>query len=303
MKKRDKTKEEGGVRYECPRAGIAYLKPDWKSIVVLPTICKAWSCRACQKKKLSVVVDIISGGLDSREWYLVSVTYVGLGRAPAPVVNPVSAKRAEKDWKGFLRLLEQESGLGKMTWLQVIELTKRKQLHRHILMQWADIGSRTVDCGQWDYQLRRDGECSCVTCYLCRLWYRVTGDSYVVDCTYVYSHGVAGYLAKYLQKGMYGEDRQILAERGIKRLWSTSRNWSRRGLMMRRGTVEKAWVDHSFKYGNNSLDRYMIKSTKDHPMLEQVGSPMAHKMVIAKRGARYAISDEKIRRGGRSGGG
>lgn len=70
--------------------------------------------------------------------------------------------------------------------------------------------------------------------------------------------------------------------------------------MMRRGTVEKAWVDHGFKYGVSEMDLWTIKNGAKHPMLEQMGSPMAHKLVIEKRGARYAISDEKIRLGSAS---
>lgn len=154
-----------------------------------------------------------------------------------------------------------------------------------------------MDCNEEDYRKRLHNTCTCINCTFVRLWYAVTGDSFVVDVTYVYSKGICGYLSKYLGKGMYSDDRQIMKDRGIVRLWSCSRNWERGFMMQRRGTVEKAWVKTGFAYGENEMAKYMSKTTAGHWSLEQVGTPLAMKIMRERKSDAYAAIHEKIRSG------
>ncbi len=291
----DRLKSKGSTQTGiCPRRGYAYLKTNWDKLLVLPTTCKSWSCKSCQTRKNNLVKSVIQYGLLGREWWLISVTYVSKGKQSEVVLNPVSAKRARTDWVAFIKLLHKKP-LNNLTWIQVIELTRRKQLHRHIVMTFDGLNNWKPKCRELSYLNRRQNKCSCANCYFVKLWYTITLDSWVVDVTKVYSDGIAVYLTDYLAKSMRSQDRQILLERGIKRLWSCSTNWQRGALMQRRGTVEKVWISHAFEYGqDNKTDKY-VKEVADHWALEQVGTNWAKQLARNKEFDRYAHVYETLR--------
>ncbi len=293
----DKLNRPGNTHTEiCPRRGYAYLKTNHGELLVIPTNCKTWSCKSCQRRKMNHVTAVISYGLYNMGWFLVSVTYVAQGNPRYPAVNPVTAKSARLDWLALLRRLDRNPATtNNLTWLQVMELTKRKQLHRHILIHFDGIENTRPDCGSVSYKNRLYSKCTCFNCILVRYWYIITGDSFVVDVTKVYSKGVAPYLTKYLAKSMQGGDREILESRGIKRLWSCSRNWSRGAHMQRRGTVDKAWIDHSFAYGKDRLSDRIAKESKSHWAMKQVGTNLAQQLYQDKEFSRYAHVYETLR--------
>lgn len=293
--RKDRLKDSGSTHTEiCPRQGYVYLKTSWEEILVLPTVCKSWSCKSCQRKKNQMVTSVIQYGLLHREWWLISVTYASKGRPSEMVTNPVSAQRARKDWVAFLKLLRKKP-LNNLIWLQVLELTQRKQLHRHILMSFDGLNQIKDQCREINYSVRRQNKCSCGNCQLIKLWYSVTHDSWVVDVQRVYSQGVAPYLTKYLAKSMRTNDRQLFKERGITRLWSCSRNWQRGAFMQRRGTVEKAWISHEFEYGRDKTTDKYVKKVANHWALEQVGTNWAKQLAQEKGFERYAYVYEALR--------
>ncbi len=294
--KKDRLKSPGSAQTGiCPRRGYAYLKTNHNELLALPTTCKSWSCKSCQTRKNNMVTATIAYGLYNLEWLLISVTYVAQGNPRYPAVNPVNAASARKDWLALLMRLKRDQKITNLIWLQVMELTKRKQLHRHILMHFDGIKTIRPDCGSISYEKRLRNSCTCFNCYMVRAWYTITGDSFVVDVKRVYSGGVAPYLTKYLAKSMRGDDREIMANRGIKRLWSCSRNWIRGSKMQRRGTLDKAWVSHSFGYGEDRFSKLLAKTSKGHWALEQVGTNLAKRLYQDKEFARYAHIYETLR--------
>lgn len=100
----------------------------------------------------------------------------------------------------------------------------------------------------------------CLTHIVARWWYKITGDSFVVDVKKTYSEGVSFYLAKYVSKGFL--DREELERRGFTRRYTTSRSWPsvrRRAL----GTILEAWDEHR-EYGPWYIarEKYEAKAEK-----------------------------------------
>lgn len=214
-------------------------------------------------------------------------------------MNPVNAKNARLDWLALLKRWSRYKLTTKsLRWLKVTELTKRKQIHHHLLVSFDGLSETKADCGAVDYKGRVEGLCSCFNCDMVRIWYGITGDSYVVDVTKVYSDGIVNYLTKYLAKSMRGGDRDILKARGMGRLWSTSRNWTRGSQMQRRGTVEGAWVSTGFAYGKDRFSEQLVKRSSKHWALEQVGTDMAVALYKDREFQRYAYIHEAIRSSG-----
>lgn len=129
---------------------------------------------------------------------LITFTY----KADGP--RQLGAAYVAKDWREFWRRWNKIQP--KLEWLRVSELTKKKVIHHHVV------------AGPWKGEIRCYGpkfeigpfervfdRCECLSHVASRLWYSVTGDSYIVHAMPI--HGPAGaavYLAKYMMKG-FGE--------------------------------------------------------------------------------------------------
>jgi len=102
-----------------------------------------------------------------------------------------------------------------------------------------------------------------------RLWYEVTGDSFVVDARQIAgADGAARYMTKYLVKGMMTWDE--LSELGFMRRWSTSRNWPK---LPPERLLNELWDDVKWWKGDASTRDWLgqkVKETEHHPLTERV---------------------------------
>ena len=151
-----------------------------------------------------------------------------------------NAESVKKDWKEFWRRWKK-SGQKSLEWLRVVELTKRKQPHLHVVMGPVDgqircYGRRAI---RESWFLAR-GECGCLSHRLSKVWHEVTGDSWVVHTVpCLGGKGSGGYMAKYMVKGSLV--RAELEAMGFKRRWSRSRGFPGGGLLQLRTSVEEGW--------------------------------------------------------------
>lgn len=130
-------------------------------------------------------------------------------------------------------------------------------------------------------------------CQISTAWFAVTKDSWVVDVRPIYNQeGAAWYLCKYLRKGMYGAQRKELEARGFIQRYFRSNNWLSNVQMRRRGTVEKRWQRVQFEY--SPPNKFMIKQSKDHPLMEQMGTDLAREMSSRQRRKQIAALYEKM---------
>ena len=122
-----------------------------------------------------------------------------------------------------------------------------------------------------------------------RLWFGITGDSWVVDAAPVAGAGRAGsYLAKYLRKGSL--NRVLLERLGFVRRWSSSRGWPGSGRVRLRQTLEGGWASSDWTAtGPREVPFVYSKSGRDliakgNPLLERVGPDL----VMALAAKRYS---------------
>lgn len=283
-------------RKECPRAGVAYLRASKSEPeLAFETSCKSWECLSCRDRKLGLVLATIQYGLYHRTTvaYLVSVTYKGLGLSSRPVVNPVDAERARKDWRALSRILKRNPRYSKMATFRVVELTERKQIHHHLLIHGV-IGNPKCRRCRPQRETPPPYRCSCIQSEWRDAWYSVTKDSWIVDVTQVYNYdGVGSYLCKYLQKHMVGSVRQELQSRGFDRRYMANRNWKRAKPMQRVGTVREKWRNNRFVYGA-TVPTHVRKYSDGHPLGQQVGDNITKAMARRQKGKKIASLHAKI---------
>jgi len=124
----------------------------------------------------------------------------------------------------------------------------------------------------------RDKDCDCWNHIISRLWFEVTGDSWVTDFRAIYaSGGAVNYLTGYLKKGMYGEARERLQKKGFDRRFTMSRDWPRPPHMRLRGTDLGVWVNTHFEYG--ASDPELVKFSSTAHYMEQVGSDVTSELM------------------------
>ncbi len=296
----DITKSEGSAASRsCPRQGMVYLSPSNNELLGVPTNCKSWGCKSCRDRKLGYVASLMQYGLSGLEQpYLVSVTYVAHDDGYGSLVKSVTAASAQKDWRELVRRLKRNPRWSQVHWFRVIELTKRFQVHAHLLMgNLLDTGTGTLaSCRRSESGATSAWPtCQCIACEISMHWLKITKDSWIIDVTPVYDkQGVSWYLCKYLQKGMYGRERRMLDEKGFTRRYYRSGNWAADVQMRRRGTVNKVWTRVRFEYG--PPNKWLINHSKDHPDMQQVGTPLATQMAQANGRKRIAAIYASIRK-------
>jgi len=163
---------------------------------------------------------------------LITLTYKMVGEA-------VDAQSAKKDYRELWRRLRKRPDWQNVSWLKVVELTKRGQPHFH-LIAGALPRTRTVCCigkglrrkfaERWFERL--ESGCDCIAHELSALWLDITGDSWMVHAVEAWSGNGAGrYLGKYLSK--QAQYRDVLESLGFKRRFTTSRNWPGYRIMLK----------------------------------------------------------------------
>jgi hypothetical protein len=215
--------------------------------------------------------------------WLLSVTYaVHEKTLNGRVKYAKTAVTASPNWKTLWTTMKcrYPKEMKKVNWLRVPELTKAGQVHFHAIV--GGIESGEVDrCEDGrivsdKYSRRwRKKDCECWEHRFSRVWYEITGDSFVVDFREVYSpEGAGAYLGKYLEKTMdSGTVRQRLEELGFLRRFTTSRNFPRGSLTMY-GTIIGAWTRHYWREGFYA-DNEVKKGRYADRLLERVGDPIA----------------------------
>lgn len=296
----------------CPRRGTVILRTRENQIGAIETNCKSWDCLACRDRKMAMVKATMSYGVSALgQCYLVSLTFVAIDARLRKLTKSqakserkpwrADAKYAKKIFKKWLALLS--SRLPPMKWFLIPELTKRGQVHFHLIV--GGIGKRKAACTEQANYGRswRNKECSCLEHVMSKAWREATrGHSWVVDVRPVLGKfGAAAYLAKYLTKDF--KIREKLEEMGFIRRYSTSRNWPRGAQMKREGTVDGSWTAEGWERGHKYP--WIVKKTRTMKEARQVGTDVAkllqkdRKLVGGLNGnvGKYA----KVRAKGRSG--
>lgn len=178
---------------------------------------------------------------------LMTITYKAGSRA---------ADRAEyvsKDWRALWRLLRKQApDVHRMKWFRVMELTKKKTPHHHLVIGPVE---RRVSCWGADFSVKtyrkRFKTCQCLAHVVGRAWWKVTGDSYIVHTRAILSGEKTGYyLAKYLTKA--SEDDRV--ELGMARRWSNSRGWPGSGRMRLAVSIGLGWKRSAYRSGRVDSD-------------------------------------------------
>ncbi len=303
--KKEEYNKGAGTTSQCPRRGMVYLSPNSKEILGVPTNCKSWRCVSCRNRKLGMVASLMQYGLSVLDQtFLISLTYVAHSDAFGQLVKCVDAKSASLDWRALVRILHRNPKYKNMATFRIVELTKRNQVHHHLLMGGlpTTISKSEINCGRIEDRLTSVyPRCYCLQCEWSNIWFTITHDSWVVDVEETWDNeGVAWYLCKYLQKGMYGPERTKLEALGFMRRYFRSNNWAADIQMRRRGSVEKRW--QRVTWIASDPNKFIINWSKDHPLMEQMGTDLAKQLQAKGQHKRYAALHEKIRKSSGSAG-
>ena len=202
----------------------------------------------------------------------------------ADVESRVDVAYVRKDWAALWRRMRvAKSRVHKMKWIRVIELTKKRTPHHHLIL--GPIGVDEVDMCM-PIRSNRDakrywnrlGNCGCLSHEFSGHWYAVTGDSYIVHARGVVGEeDAAKYLGKYISKGFMRSDREMLT--GMARRWSSSVGWPGNMELRLAQTTKGGWEERLFRRGKME-DRFL-----GGPMdlLERVGEDIV--MEYAKKAA------------------
>ena len=252
----------------CIKKGYAWLqeKTTGRKYYV-PTNCRTWSCRGCRDRNLAAVrLRIQYGCWMLKASLLITVTYK-IGKTSAVRTADV----AGRDLARLFTSIGRQNP--KLTWFKVPELTKKGQVHFHLVVGGLD--GQVPAC---ERRARYDKRwfarsCLCVEHVWARMWFAITGDSWVVDAREVLSPAdTASYLGKYLVKGMV--HRRALVALGYTRRWSCSRNWPR-GELHLLGTTESRWRAQGFIEGYDETLQDLVEAMGDIRVMERVGSASA----------------------------
>ncbi len=94
----------------------------------------------------------------------------------------------------------------------------------------------------------RMADCDCLAHQFSRVWYGVTGDSWIAHGIPVIGGAGAGaYMGKYLAKNMFAEGRKDIL--GMERRWSSSRGWPGSGRLRLAQTDLGGWIAREWRHG------------------------------------------------------
>lgn len=263
---------------QCPRKGLVWLQAQSGQAVLIATNCKTWKCLGCRDRLVALFKARVETGVSRLgRCAFMTVTY------QADSLRDVRARSVVvKDWAELWRLFRKDPEGRKMVWLRVMEVTKRGIPHHHVVMGTIP-PAMAINC--WStFSIKgynsRWGTCECLAHRVSRIWWRVTGDSYIVHTIPVKgAPGAASYMAKYLLK-WFG--------RGVpqmRRRWSSSQGWPAAGRMRLK---YDNWLKRSFGYG------FISEADTGGPewLLERVGDDLTKEMA-AKRMLKKHINTVK----------
>lgn len=256
---------------KCPRSGFSCLENKITGrTYVLKTRCRQWDCLACRDRNLEAVQRRIEYGCWMQSGsLLITITYKFAGRSTLRSNDVVL-----RDLGRLFGLMKRRSRYRNLSWFKVPELTKKKQIHLHLVVGGVEAPVVAACEREPNYgRAWRRRACVCVEHTWSKVWERITGDSYVVDASEVLSGAkAASYLGKYLVKGM--ADRRELVRRGFVNRWSCSRNWPRGELLMT-GTARGLWRKITFVGGKDAGLRKRAEEDVNSRALARVGAAEA----------------------------
>ena len=289
---------------KCPKAGFVILYSGGETFY-RKTACKTWRCKVCQTSLLSLVqMKMEYGCLMLGESWLTTLTLKsGEGESQK------DADFVRKAWDRWSKKLKQ-GPYPELAYFRVIELTKKKQPHLHLLL--GNLKLQKSQCSdpdlvgrkKWMLEGMKRG-CECGAHVLGSAWYEITG-AYVIDVAKVYDGKGAGrYLGKYLTKAF--DERRELERLGFSRRYTASRNWPGNERVRLRGTVEKRW-DAVTRIGrdNGNWRWFEEKMEEERPaaLVERIGTPLAHvledRRIKGRRKAAVRVLERVVERGNTS---
>lgn len=201
--------------------------------IVVETSCKTKRCITCRKKvqnRFTMLVEygIMSSSTQDRSYFITTTFKLVSPVRRAPYVAGV--------WRKALEFLRSKYGKN-LQWIKVVELTAKKMPHLHLVMTVIGGGPKAT-CQpkghRYDARWRSGmGKCECLEHSLADAWYRISGDSFVVNVSELKSRKKAArYLAQYIGKDLV--HLQGLLKSGFKRSWSRSRTWPGEKLQLKR---------------------------------------------------------------------
>jgi len=215
------TRRSSVMMNACDRRGYSELFTAEGRSILLPTTCKTWGCVVCRRKLLALFrARVEHGVLILGQCSFITITY------QAESVRLRDAGCVQRDWTALQRNLRR--GGRRWKWLKVVELTKQRIPHHHVIL--GPIGpSQEVRChgkrikkgAETARYLRRLDTCMCLSHVFAREWVSITGDSFMCYATAVTSAvGAGGYLGKYMDKTFIDGNRRWKGRR-----FTTSRDW------------------------------------------------------------------------------
>ncbi len=278
----------------CPKRGYVCLRDKITGMeYVVATNCRTWSCLGCRDRNLAAVrARIRYGCWMAKRSSFITVTYRYAGPSTVRTRTAVG-----KDLARLLYKLKKRSEWSGMKWFAVPELTKKGQVHVHLIVsdheraQEACTPRAAYDLA-WAKVCRVRGGI-CAEHEWASYWSEITGDSFVVDARAAY--GDPGrYLGKYMSKSL--AQRQGLVGLGFVRRWSCSRNWPR-GEMRMQGSIDDRWQATAFVWPHfGSRERYekLAERDRDRGPVRRVGSVEATRFDIREKNKREL---RKLRKG------
>ncbi len=254
---------------ECPKSGYVFLWAAGQRIVI-PTTCKGWTCIPCQPKKIFVMRKIAELGCYRLQENLGSSAFITITYVMKDYRSIRNATTVNKDWHRLLKLFLRPKSV---IMFRVVELTKQGQPHLHLIASWPSIGIETLTCrveGKRSDFTRKwlSLDCVCVEHELSRIWYGITGDSWITDVRQISTSQKAGqYVATYIKKGMVAWSK--LEALGFKRRYSRSRDWPVSGIWLR--GKELPWAVSGFEYGPVGQYEYLIAASQESKWMEVRG--------------------------------
>ena len=228
------------------------------------------------------------GCLTDEHSYFITVTYKASQERSTGTASSVAA-----DWRELLRRLSPI--YPNLKWFKVMELTKKKIPHLHLLVN--GLGKQQASCQgkmhPWKKAWLLEKDCNCLEHVWGREWHRVTGDSYIVAVRAIWeARGAVNYMAKYLQKTF--DLREDMEARGWIRRYSCSRNWPR---SMAHIKGEGRWFKSEAVRGHQS-DVLLGKmpDSSDHPLLKKEGSELEMEVETWYSGRSNTTKMDNIRR-------